>query len=81
MLASRGLQPGGERRGRIKRTFNLWLYTHPAERSMAQYMEALQKIFHDTQAADIIDADVATLPATYKAIKKAKGDWPDRSFM
>lgn len=67
--------------GRIKRAFNLWLYSHPAERKMTDYMDALKDIFFRTQTADMIDADVATLPSVYRAIRKAKGDWPDRKFM
>lgn len=66
--------------GRLKRRFNLWLYTHPQQRSMQDYMRALQHIFYSIGETKAIADDVASLPSVYRAIKKAKGDWPPRSF-
>lgn len=66
--------------GRLKRAFNLWLYTHPGKRTMEGYMAAVQDIFYTQITAKSIRREVKKLPSVYRAIKEAKGDWPPRKF-
>lgn len=46
--------------------------------SMPKYISRLRKIFEEVATPAMVEADVRSLPATYKAVIAAKGDWPEK---
>lgn len=69
--------------GRLKKAFQSWLFEHPSARSMQQYRTALKKMFHKNETADVVSAEVASLPDVYREIvsRRVNGGWPAKEFL
>lgn len=65
---------------RLVSDFQGWLNTHVGDFDLPAYKAKLQELFYERQTADVIAADVSTLPALYGAIIRAEGAWPPKSF-
>lgn len=67
--------------GRLKTAFRKWMYAHPRSRTMREYRAALTHIFFkqaSVASANVINKDVKKLPALFKEIRAAKGNWPSK---
>lgn len=59
--------------GRLKGAFQKWFHTHPAPRTVAEYMDEVEQLFKLVAKAESIATDVTAMHNTYDKIVEAQG--------
>ena len=59
--------------GRLKGAFQKWFHTHPAPRTVAEYMAEVEELFKLVSKPQEIAKDVAAMHGTYEKVMEAHG--------